>query len=64
VVLEAGQVVEQGRHDDLLARGGRYAAMWAAQSDDDQSVVRHGLWDNRDPPKAEPGRAAPRAVNL
>ena len=32
VVLEAGRVTEQGTHDALLARGGRYAAMWAAQS--------------------------------
>jgi ATP-binding cassette, subfamily B, heavy metal transporter len=32
VVLEAGQIVEEGRHDDLLARAGRYAAMWARQS--------------------------------
>ncbi|MFT4151653.1 MAG: ABC transporter ATP-binding protein/permease [Paracoccaceae bacterium] len=32
VVLEAGQVVEQGSHAELLARDGRYAAMWARQS--------------------------------
>ncbi len=66
VVLEAGQVVEQGTHDDLLARGGKYAAMWAAQSDDDQSVVRYGLWEDRvpDPLKSERDRIAPRAMNL
>ncbi|MFN3646624.1 MAG: ABCB family ABC transporter ATP-binding protein/permease [Gemmobacter sp.] len=34
VVLEKGEVVERGRHEDLLARGGRYAAMWARQSAD------------------------------
>jgi ATP-binding cassette, subfamily B, heavy metal transporter len=32
VVLEKGEVVERGRHDDLLGQSGRYAAMWARQS--------------------------------
>lgn len=32
VVLEAGRVVETGTHDDLVAAGGRYAALWAAWS--------------------------------
>jgi ATP-binding cassette, subfamily B, bacterial len=29
VVLDGGVVVEQGSHDELLARGGTYAQMWA-----------------------------------
>lgn len=32
VVLEAGRIVEDGTHEALLLRGGRYAAMWARQS--------------------------------
>jgi ATP-binding cassette subfamily B protein len=30
VVLGQGRVVEEGTHDDLVARDGRYAAMWRA----------------------------------
>lgn len=33
IVLEGGQVVERGRHADLLAKGGIYAAMWARQAE-------------------------------
>jgi ATP-binding cassette subfamily B protein len=32
IVLEAGRIVEEGTHEALLAREGRYAAMWARQS--------------------------------
>ncbi|KUH80474.1 MULTISPECIES: ABC transporter ATP-binding protein [unclassified Mycobacterium] len=28
VVLDRGRIVEQGRHDDLLAAGGQYSRMW------------------------------------
>ncbi|NJK53742.1 MAG: hypothetical protein HC936_14830 [Leptolyngbyaceae cyanobacterium SU_3_3] len=31
LVLESGQIIERGTHSDLLAPGGRYAAMWQAQ---------------------------------
>ncbi|WP_369217879.1 ABC transporter ATP-binding protein [Streptomyces flavofungini] len=32
VVLERGEVVEQGTHDDLIARQGRYARLYALQA--------------------------------
>jgi ATP-binding cassette subfamily B protein len=31
LVLEKGEIVERGRHDDLVARKGAYAAMWNRQ---------------------------------
>lgn len=34
VVLDAGRVVEQGTHAELVAAGGRYARLWAAWSDE------------------------------
>ena len=33
VVLDGGRVVEEGAHDDLVARGGLYAGMFAAQAE-------------------------------
>ena len=31
-VMEAGRIVESGTHDDLVARGGPYAALWRLQT--------------------------------
>ncbi len=39
VVLDAGEIVEQGSHAALMARGGRYAAMWRRQDSDDVDVA-------------------------
>jgi ATP-binding cassette subfamily B protein len=35
VVLEDGFIVEEGRHEDLLATEGRYANLWNRQSEDE-----------------------------
>ncbi|PKP71663.1 MAG: metal ABC transporter permease [Alphaproteobacteria bacterium HGW-Alphaproteobacteria-4] len=42
VVLEAGRIVERGRHDDLVDAGGRYAAMWARQSSEEEAAASTG----------------------
>jgi len=31
LVVEAGEIVEQGRHDDLLQRNGRYSSFFRLQ---------------------------------
>lgn len=52
VVIEAGRIVEEGTHDVLLARGGRYAGMWAAQSAED-------VMSDRGPSVADPVAVGP-----
>ena len=49
VVLENGKVVEQGAHDTLLARDGRYAALWNRQMQEDVApeAVFEGIFISR-----------------
>jgi ABC-type transport system involved in Fe-S cluster assembly fused permease/ATPase subunit len=35
VVLEQGEVIERGTHEDLVSRGGRYATLWQRQQADE-----------------------------
>ncbi|KAM0827477.1 hypothetical protein ACQ4PT_068189 [Festuca glaucescens] len=39
VVLENGMVVEQGSHDILLSKGGRYAELWSQQNNGDANNI-------------------------
>jgi ATP-binding cassette subfamily B protein len=39
VVLENGVIVEEGRHDDLLAAQGRYAQLWNRQSEEENVLA-------------------------
>ena len=42
LVLEDGQIVESGKHAELLARGGTYARLYELQFADDESGTRDG----------------------
>jgi len=39
VVLDRGRIVEDGTHDQLLVRGGRYAKLWRLQSGGPEIVL-------------------------
>jgi ATP-binding cassette subfamily B protein len=62
LVLDHGEIVERGRHDDLVARKGAYAAMWNKQKK--AEAARERLKKVENDPEVSPGiaRATPVAA--
>ncbi|MGB6428802.1 MAG: metal ABC transporter permease, partial [Methyloceanibacter sp.] len=63
IVLDHGEIVEQGTHLELLAKGGLYASLWTRQREADEARERlaHVLEPEVIEPESElPSRAAER----
>ena len=58
LVLEEGRIIERGRHEDLLARGGRYADLYNRQYGVEANLFRNP----GETEKAEEEDEAPRAA--
>jgi ATP-binding cassette, subfamily B, bacterial len=43
LVMDRGSIIEQGTHDELLARNGRYAWLWRAQARRDARPAVYGM---------------------
>jgi ATP-binding cassette subfamily B protein len=64
LVLDHGQIIERGRHAELVARGGAYAAMWNRQKEADE--VRERLQAVEGDPedmRVEPAKAKHRIIS-
>ncbi len=59
LVLDHGEIIERGRHDELVAAGGHYASMWNKQKE--AAAAREKLKEVENDPDVAPGivRATP-----
>ena len=57
LVLDHGEIVERGRHDDLVARKGAYASMWNKQKK--AAAARERLKKSRAIRRSRPASPAP-----
>jgi ABC-type transport system involved in Fe-S cluster assembly fused permease/ATPase subunit len=55
LVLDHGEIIERGRHGDLIAQGGHYAAMWNKQKE--AAAAREKLKEVENDPDVVPGIA-------
>jgi subfamily B ATP-binding cassette protein MsbA len=63
LVVEAGRIIERGRHEDLLARGGRYAELYNRQYGVEVNLYRNpGETGELDEAKSTPSASADAAV--
>jgi ATP-binding cassette subfamily B protein len=53
LVLDHGEIIERGRHTELVARGGHYASMWNKQKE--AAAVRERLMEVEQDPDVVPG---------
>ena len=56
LVVDDGRIVERGRHDELMAEGGRYASMWRSQDLDPGGPGGPGGSDDDDGDDGPEGR--------